>query len=509
MLKRAVIYVRVSSADQVKNFSLDDQEKRCRERAEQLGFEVVMVFREEGKSAKNTDREELQKMLSCVSKKSNNIQGLFIYNISRLNRNTSDYLIIKALLAKHGVAIYSYTEPTGQNTPAGTLIETVLASFAQWTNENNAINISNGMKARFMLGYITSKPPVGYLMREVNDRKQAVKDPASFNFIKNLWLGVFKFHWSLGTVTKKLNDSSIKPNSRNPIKWHRQSVSKIFKNKFYMGVLEGKHGEVEGKHEPMIDEEIYWRVREIIEGRNLQKTRKRLTLNEKSPLKGLLKCPYDGRILSFSFNSQKQKGYYYCGSRKQHKIDSVNQTLAETKFIELLKTIKPTQTKILWLKEILKKIYISKYEMIVQSEREIQREIDNNEALKKTLRLKNLKGIFTDEEYQESKREIDIQILVQKGLLSEKKLQRLDIDEILNWMVFYISNLDRVWLDATPEGKLKLGSSIFPEKLIFENGAYRTPVLGRFYELIRSTVYPPLNFGDPDGIRTRVFSMRS
>ena len=255
MIRRAVIYVRVSSPDQVKNFSLDDQEKRCRERAAQMGFEIIEVFREEGKSAKNTDREGLQKMLSFLYKKSNEIEALFVYSVSRLNRNTADYLAIKALLAKKGIIIYSYSEPTGQASPSGNLMETVFAAFAQFDNEVKSVNISNGMKARFLAGYITSKPPIGYLMMMVNEKKQAIKDPESFEFIKNLWEGVFKFHWTLGEITRKLNASNLKPNSKDPNrKWHAQTVSKIFKNKFYIGILEGKYGEVEGKHEPMIDQ---------------------------------------------------------------------------------------------------------------------------------------------------------------------------------------------------------------------------------------------------------------
>ena len=53
----AIIYLRVSTEEQVDNFSLDTQEDLCRKEAIRKGYRVVKVFREEGKSA----GEELKK----------------------------------------------------------------------------------------------------------------------------------------------------------------------------------------------------------------------------------------------------------------------------------------------------------------------------------------------------------------------------------------------------------------------------------------------------------------
>ena len=48
---RAVIYCRVSSADQVKNLSLSTQEKACREYCAREGYDVDQVFIDAGESA--------------------------------------------------------------------------------------------------------------------------------------------------------------------------------------------------------------------------------------------------------------------------------------------------------------------------------------------------------------------------------------------------------------------------------------------------------------------------
>ena len=57
----AIIYVRVSTEEQAKKgYSIDGQTQRCKEYAYRMGYEVVKVFVEQGRSAKDLNRPELQ-----------------------------------------------------------------------------------------------------------------------------------------------------------------------------------------------------------------------------------------------------------------------------------------------------------------------------------------------------------------------------------------------------------------------------------------------------------------
>lgn len=55
----AVIYVRVSTQEQTENLSLPTQLRACEEYCRREGYEVLERFKEEGESAKTTDRTEL------------------------------------------------------------------------------------------------------------------------------------------------------------------------------------------------------------------------------------------------------------------------------------------------------------------------------------------------------------------------------------------------------------------------------------------------------------------
>lgn len=74
----AVIYCRVSTAEQVENNSLPNQEKACIEYCQKQGFEVAEVFVDEGESAKTKDRPALLSMIEYCQKNKGKIQAVVV-----------------------------------------------------------------------------------------------------------------------------------------------------------------------------------------------------------------------------------------------------------------------------------------------------------------------------------------------------------------------------------------------------------------------------------------------
>ena len=73
-MHNALIYCRVSTEEQAeKGYSLDAQEKFCRDFAQNNGYKVISVYRDEGKSGKTLGRPALKDALSkCQQDKSIN-----------------------------------------------------------------------------------------------------------------------------------------------------------------------------------------------------------------------------------------------------------------------------------------------------------------------------------------------------------------------------------------------------------------------------------------------------
>ena len=151
--------------------------------------------------------------------------------MDRLSRQTSDYLEIRKKLAGYNISIISTSEPTG-NSPTEKLLETVLASFAQHDNDVKSERTKNGMRARFLSGMITNQAPLGY----INQGGYALKDSESFDKIKKTWDLMATGTKSLKEMAQILTEQKITYKGKVH-KIRANTVQRMFRNKFYMGIL--------------------------------------------------------------------------------------------------------------------------------------------------------------------------------------------------------------------------------------------------------------------------------
>lgn len=159
----AIIYIRVSSDEQVKHgFSIEHQKKICTEFAIKNGYKVVKIFVDEGKSAKNLDRPEIQELMSYCSKKKNNVQAVIIWRLDRISRNNTDYHgVLRPLLAKKGIRLLSATEPNTE-TMEGELMRNIGMSFAEYERKLIGARTLGGLRQKASQGEYPHKAPIGY-----------------------------------------------------------------------------------------------------------------------------------------------------------------------------------------------------------------------------------------------------------------------------------------------------------------------------------------------------------
>src|SRR5579859_4041162 len=144
--KKAVIYLRVSTEEQVDNFSLGTQEEICKKEAIRRGFEIVKIFREEGRSAKTiSGRPVLIEMLEFCRKNKKQLSAVFVYRLDRISRQTADFLAIRSSLTAHQIELLSASEPTG-NSPTEKFVELMLAGAAQMDNDVRSERTKNGLR---------------------------------------------------------------------------------------------------------------------------------------------------------------------------------------------------------------------------------------------------------------------------------------------------------------------------------------------------------------------------
>ena len=158
-MKTAVLYIRVSSDDQVRGTSLGTQEAENRAWCDRNGYTVAEIFRDEGESAKTADRPGLINAIARVHR--GGIDALIVHKLDRLARNTTDGLAIRADLRRHNCSLLSATETAGDD-PVGEMVSTVLMAVAQFDNQVRAARAKSGMVAVVQAGGWAWAAPHGY-----------------------------------------------------------------------------------------------------------------------------------------------------------------------------------------------------------------------------------------------------------------------------------------------------------------------------------------------------------
>jgi len=255
--KNDVVYIRVSTGQQVAGFSLDNQEIFCREFSQKDGHNVLQLFREEGESAKTANRTELQKLLRFCEANKKQISRVVVYKVDRFSRDNADYHVLRACLLKMGISLVSATEPF-DTSPSGKLQENMLSVFAQFDNDVRSERTIRGMTRRLEQGLWTGVSPWGYMnTRDETGSKIIAPHPERAPVVKMLFEKYSTGKYTFLELARFTNKMGIR--SRHGVKMSKQLIAKIIKNPIYHGrIVVPKFGvDTQGVHEPIISEKLF------------------------------------------------------------------------------------------------------------------------------------------------------------------------------------------------------------------------------------------------------------
>ncbi len=502
-----VLYLRVSSEEQIANFSIATQEDICRREAERKGYIVDKVFIEEGKSAKSMDgRPQLEELLEYCRIHHNDIAAVIVYKIDRMSRNTMDYLHIRQILVKSGVVIISATEPTGAS-PTEKLLETMLAGFGELDNATRGERARNGLRKRFLSGLAPSSVPLGYTHFTKDNRRLIIKDPELFDKIKQSWELMATGTKSLSEISKFMNDLGVRVSwKKQKREIDKQYASKLFRNTFYMGILPSRKykEKILGIHEPMITEELFYRVQAVIDGRSTQVMVNRHNRdNEDLPLRGIAVCSKCGR----PYTGGRSKGhmgqryyYYWCPSGCEKSV--IASEKLHNQLIERLREITPSPETLAWFKLKLHASYDKRLKMLEDRHKQANQRIHELKTRYNALVEKNLSGLYSDEIFKDQSKKIEEELAVAHLVKSEDKMTKYNIEEIMDFTVAMLEDLGKAFTLSNLAQKRVLLGSIYDEKLQIENKLIRTLVLSPLFQLIHDFDRGVVNFCAEERTRT-------
>lgn len=294
-------YARVSTDNQLENYSIEEQTERLKSYCAAKDWILVQTYVDGGYSGGNTDRPALQQMLAEIHK--GKIDAVVVYKLDRLSRSQKDTLtLIEDELLSHGTDFVSINENFDTSTPFGRAMIGILSVFAQLEKDQITERFTMGRIGRSKAGYFHGggNAPTGY---DYVDSELVINEYEAQQVRKVF--NMFLAGSSINAIHRGLEKAYT-------TKWSAAKVRNVLKNSVYIGKVKFMKEEHQGAHEPIIEETIFRAANALLSSsaRNGE-----ITSYQKTPfraeylLSGLIYCSRCGA--KYSANH----GYYKCYSR--------------------------------------------------------------------------------------------------------------------------------------------------------------------------------------------------
>ncbi len=324
---RAVFYLRVSTKEQAERggreegFSIPAQRQACERKAETLGATIVDEFVDRGESAKSAARPELQRMLTYLA--DNPTTFVIVHKLDRLARNRVDDVEINVAIKTAGATLVSCTENIDE-TPSGTLMHGIMSSIAEFYSRNLANEVVKGTTQKAMAGGTIGKAPTGYrnIRRIENHREVRTVELDEFRAPLMRW--AFEQYatgeWSVRRLLVAVTDkglTSIGGPKRPEKPLSLGNFNRLLKNDYYIGIVTYKGVKYQGTHEPLISEELFNKVQNVLTAKKQSGERQR---THRHYLKGTVFCiGCESRMIIHITKNRHGKTYKYfvCSGRHE------------------------------------------------------------------------------------------------------------------------------------------------------------------------------------------------
>ena len=313
------IYARKSSESEDRQvLSIESQRNELQEVVKRDSLKVIEI-KEEAHSAKAPGRPVFNELFDEIEQ--GKAQGVVVWNVDRLSRNSVDTgrLIYLFDIGKlHEVVTPSQVF---RNTPNDKFLLSLLCSQAKLDNDNKAISVKRGLKAKAEKGMYPCKAPTGYLNNRYMEKgsKNIIPDPDRFDLVSKMFKMVLSQKFMpLQVLHIATNDWKL--TKKDGKKIARSTWYSMLTNAFYSGVFEypNKSGNwYKANNQIMITEEEFDTIQAILgsKGRPRPKT-------HVFAFTGLMRCGECNAMITCEEKVKRQKNgnvhryiYYHCTKR--------------------------------------------------------------------------------------------------------------------------------------------------------------------------------------------------
>ncbi len=486
--KYAVAYLRISDRKQIDGESPETQRRVIQEYADRSNIKILEWFYDEAKSGKNTERDELQKLLQFASKHAKKIDHVLVFKLNRASRDLESYITtVKAVLAGKGITIRSATEPI-DDSPIGRWLESMIILNGQLDNEIKGSATTENMKSLALQGWWQHGSILGYekhtLLNDLGKERPTMKPDAMAPKVTQVLvrfsegdinpMQLMRYAKDLGLKTKGYTiRKGEKAGTRVPPKpLGKSGIYALLRRPEYAGYVHDKFTDgklVEGKHEALISPELYEHNQKLLRRKQVKKSGY-TKHNEAYPLKDTLLCVgchkpmYASAPLSGGGKSHSPRYHCYRASCKGVKVRSISLLEAHDVYDELLSRIQPSEGFLRGYKEILIRQAARENNRLNDQVRAKRHELDDL-ANKRLAALQDSVGA-SDKRKHELGEVVDSYDL-QKITLNNELDNLLDMQTVqeakIEYAIRHMHDLAKQWRDADYHLRQRFQSMVFPE----------------------------------------------
>ena len=239
---KAALYVRVSTTEQSKKFSLQAQEHALAKYARDQGFEVVRTYHEQCSGMHWEKQMALMELIEAAEHGA--FEAVLVTERDRLTRDPEGAAILKYIFAKKGIRLIVLSEPKSRGqTPTEDLIDGIISLIARYESQIRLVRVRRGMDEAVKSGRHPGKAPLGY----VNTPDGLKIDDDSAAMVRKIFEDYAEGE-SIYALSRKTG--------LNPSKVHY-----ILNNPAYVGRIRWQGRTVNGSHPPLITQELWDRVK--------------------------------------------------------------------------------------------------------------------------------------------------------------------------------------------------------------------------------------------------------
>lgn len=317
--------------------------------------------------------------------------------------------------------------------------------------------LQRGKKQALKEGYYShSNPPYGFSKERQGKGFVLIPHPVEGEIVKTIFYKYAVEGEGIGDICRWLYDNGIKPRyNKGNGEWNHKRLRRMFTNKTYLGYIATDYikgvpsNYIEGKHEPLIDDEIFKLANERLESNKTRVVHNRTLVN---PIASFTKCGKCGKTLALKYSVNKQHHYLKCPSIACDNISTPLQYVEKQLYDELRE----------YLNNFIE--YSSKFSEIVEEKEKanqieidlILKEINKKEGM--LLRCDEMleEGIYSKEKYVTRVNILNKDITALKSNLEEIKASTFDeYYRSVNAIPIMSKVLDEYWnLNPTEKNNL-------------------------------------------------------